>query len=65
MKTYKEYKNYYRNASKDEILEDTYQDYVSLDIANKKLEQIKNHVQTQQSIIKSQPSADRPMVSKV
>ena len=28
-------------------------------------EQIKNHVQTQQSIIKSQPSADRSMVSKV
>lgn len=30
-----------------------------LDLANKKLEQIKNHVQTQQSIIKRQPSADR------
>lgn len=30
-----------------------------LDIANKKLERIKNHVQTQQSIIKRQPSADR------
>lgn len=29
------------------------------DIANKKLDKIKNHVQTQQSIIKRQPSADR------
>ena len=44
MKTFEEYKDYYRNASKDEILEDTYQDYVSLDIANKKLEEIKEKI---------------------
>lgn len=58
-----DYKSYYQDTTKEEIINDTYLDYCAyrntltqLDIANKKLDKLDNEIKSVIKIVRQQPS---------